>query len=81
MCLRIAGFALAGLSLCCRVACGGAAPPLPPSVATGIFAPIQSGLDYHSYANVEQFRVTRVELDLRVGLYQQDPHRGCRAAH
>jgi aminopeptidase N len=30
------------------------------------FAPIQSGLDYHSFANVEQFRVTRLELDLRV---------------
>jgi aminopeptidase N len=29
-------------------------------------APIQSGLDYHSFANVEQFRVTRLELDLRV---------------
>ena len=28
--------------------------------------PIQSGLDYHSFANVEQFRVTRLELDLRV---------------
>jgi len=29
-------------------------------------APIQSGLDYHSFANIEQFRVTRLELDLRV---------------
>ena len=28
--------------------------------------PIQSGVDYHSFANVEQFRVTRLELDLRV---------------
>src|SRR6202043_1145964 len=28
--------------------------------------PIQSGLDYHSFANIEQFRVTRLELDLRV---------------
>jgi leukotriene-A4 hydrolase len=28
--------------------------------------PIQSGLDYHSFANTEQFRVTRLELDLRV---------------
>jgi leukotriene-A4 hydrolase len=33
------------------------------------FAPIQSGLDYHSFANVEQFRVTRLELDLRVDPY------------
>jgi leukotriene-A4 hydrolase len=29
-------------------------------------SPIQSGLDYHSFANVEQFRVTHLELDLRV---------------
>ncbi len=29
-------------------------------------APIQSGLDYHSFANIDQFRVTRVELNLRV---------------
>jgi leukotriene-A4 hydrolase len=29
-------------------------------------APIQSGLDYHSFANVEQFRVTHLELELRV---------------
>ena len=28
--------------------------------------PIQSGLDYHSFANIEQFRITRLELDLRV---------------
>ena len=28
--------------------------------------PLQSGLDYHSFANIEQFRVTRLELDLRV---------------
>jgi leukotriene-A4 hydrolase len=28
--------------------------------------PIQSGLDYHSFANIEQFRVIRLELDLRV---------------
>ena len=33
------------------------------------FAPIQSGLDYHSFANIEQFRVTRLELDLRVDPY------------
>jgi leukotriene-A4 hydrolase len=33
------------------------------------FAPMQPGLDYHSFANVEQFRVTRLELDLRVDPY------------
>jgi leukotriene-A4 hydrolase len=30
------------------------------------FAPIQSGLDYHSFANIEQFRVTHLQLDLSV---------------
>jgi leukotriene-A4 hydrolase len=34
--------------------------------ATDDLEPIQSGLDYHSFANIEQFRVTRLELDLRV---------------
>jgi leukotriene-A4 hydrolase len=29
-------------------------------------APIQPGLDYHSFANIEQFRITRIELNLRV---------------
>jgi leukotriene-A4 hydrolase len=29
-------------------------------------APLQPGLDYHSFANVEQFRVTHLELDLHV---------------
>jgi aminopeptidase N len=31
-------------------------------------APIESGFDYHSYANVDQFRVTHLELELRVDL-------------
>ena len=34
----------------------------PPSA----LAPLQPGLDYHSFANIEQFRVTRLDLDLRV---------------
>ena len=50
----VAGLMLTGLS--------GAA-------AAAELAPIQSGLDYHSFANVEQFRVTRLELDLRVDPY------------
>jgi aminopeptidase N len=51
----VAGLALTGSSLLAAEA----------ATATDI-APIQSGLDYHSFANVEQFRVTRLELDLRV---------------
>lgn len=38
-----------------------------PAAGAGL-APIEPGLDYHSYANVEQFRVTHIELDLRVDL-------------
>jgi aminopeptidase N len=38
-----------------------------PAAGAGL-APIEPGLDYHSYANVEQFRVTHIELDLRVEL-------------
>ncbi len=30
--------------------------------------PIESGLDYHSYANVDEFRVTHLELELRADL-------------
>ena len=29
-------------------------------------APLQPGLDYHSFANIEQFRVTHLDLDLHV---------------
>ena len=47
---------LAGLSLLCAAAAGIAAPPIEP------------GLDYHSFANVDQFRVTHIDLDLRVDL-------------
>ena len=44
-----------------------ATPDAAPAAAISTdLSPIQSGLDYHSFANVEQFRVTRLELDLRV---------------
>jgi leukotriene-A4 hydrolase len=37
--------------------------------ATGAdLSPIEPGLDYHSFANVDQFRVTHIDLDLRVDL-------------
>jgi aminopeptidase N len=36
------------------------------SAARPDLAPLQSGLDYHSFANIEQFRITHIELDLRV---------------
>ena len=34
-------------------------------------APLQSGLDYHSFANIEQFRVTHIELALRVDFHNK----------
>ncbi len=56
----VAGLALAGSSLVATAAAQAGAVP------ASDLAPIQSGLDYHSFANIEQFRVTRLELDLRV---------------
>src|SRR5450631_254077 len=56
----VAGLALAGSSLVATAAA------LAGAVPASDLAPIQSGLDYHSFANIEQFRVTRLELDLRV---------------
>ncbi len=44
-----------------------------------IRAPIEPGLDYHSYANVDQFRVTHIELDLRVDLEDKIDQRHRRA--
>src|SRR3984885_366850 len=34
-------------------------------------APMQSGLDYHSFANIEQFRVTHIDLALRVDFHNK----------
>jgi aminopeptidase N len=48
----------APITLGCAAACAAAAPV--------DLTPIQSGLDYHSFANVDEFRVTHLELDLRV---------------
>jgi leukotriene-A4 hydrolase len=49
---------VAGLALACAV--------LPAAGAD--LSPIEPGLDYHSFANVDQFRTTHIELDLRVDL-------------
>lgn len=56
----IAGLALACSSLAAAAAASAGAVP------AADLAPIQPDLDYHSFANIEQFRVTRLELDLRV---------------
>jgi aminopeptidase N len=49
---------LAGLVLC------GAGLP----AAGSDLGPIEPGLDYHSYANVDQFRATHIDMELRVDL-------------
>jgi aminopeptidase N len=48
---------LAGLVLAGAVPAPGAEAP-----------PIDPGLDYHSFANVDQFRATHIDLDLRIDL-------------
>jgi leukotriene-A4 hydrolase len=54
------------LALWAGVAGAAAAAGSPPhALASG---PIDPDLDYHSYANLDQFRVTHLELDLRVDL-------------
>src|ERR1700683_4845568 len=48
------------------LACWSRPAPAAGAGADSDLAPIQPGLDYHSFANTEQFRVTHMELDLRV---------------
>jgi len=49
------------------------APEMPRALAAARpdLAPLQSGLDYHSFANIDQFRVTHVDLDLRVDFHNK----------
>jgi aminopeptidase N len=64
------GLALAGAAVS-GAAAESAATPASGARLTAELAPIQPGLDYHSFANIEQFRVTRLELELRVDSAQQ----------
>jgi leukotriene-A4 hydrolase len=61
---RIVGLVLAGMTSTFVGASPTATPP--PSLTGSDLAPMQSGLDYHSFANIDQFRVTRLDLDLHV---------------
>jgi leukotriene-A4 hydrolase len=58
------GLALAALALACVKSGAGlcASAPTPADNA------IEPGFDYHSFANVDQFRVTHIEMDLQVDL-------------
>ncbi len=57
------------MTMCVRRVClaGLALASVMPAAGADL-SPIQSGLDYHSFANVDQFRATHLELDLRVDL-------------
>ena len=50
---------------------GAPEPPHTLSAARPDLAPLQSGLDYHFFANIEQFRVTHIELALRVDFHNK----------
>jgi leukotriene-A4 hydrolase len=62
----VAGLSAAGLTFADAVS-----PPAAPARARADLAPIQSGLDYHSFANIEQFKVIRIELDLRADFHNK----------
>jgi leukotriene-A4 hydrolase len=65
------GFAGAAAPPAARDAHESAEAPHTLSAARPDLAPLQSGLDYHSFANVEQFRVTHVDLELRVDFHNK----------
>src|ERR1700685_513160 len=58
------GLSLAALALACMTLRAALAPAAP----TAADSAIEPGFDYHSYANVDQFRVTHIEMDLQVDL-------------
>ena len=62
--LRMTALMLVAVS---SVAAGAGVPA--PAAAAADLTPIQPGVDYHSFANIDAFRVTRLELDLRVDPY------------
>lgn len=57
------------MAMCVRRLClaGLALASVLPALGADL-SPIQSGLDYHSFANVDQFRATHLQLDLHVDL-------------
>jgi aminopeptidase N len=60
---------MAGATLACALGAIGAIGATAAAAAWGAdTSPIEPGFDYHSFANVDQFRVTHLDLDLRVDL-------------
>jgi aminopeptidase N len=64
---------LAGTALAAAAPPAPSAPAAPPPLSADL-APIQPGLDYHSFANVDAFRITRLELDIRVDFANKQLH-------
>jgi leukotriene-A4 hydrolase len=63
---RVALACVAGLAAAALSSHPGAASPVAGAAGPRAdLAPIQSGLDYHSFANIEQFKITHIELNLR----------------
>jgi leukotriene-A4 hydrolase len=50
---------------------GAAAPAAAPPALRADLAPIQSGLDYHSFANLEQFKLVHINLELRADFHNK----------
>jgi leukotriene-A4 hydrolase len=65
------GWFMAGLALACAGA-SAAADSTPPAASHVDNSRIESGFDYHSYANVDQFQVAHFDLDVRVDLSTQE---------
>ncbi len=62
---RLLRVSAAGLLLGCSSGAAAAGAP------DAELAPLQPGLDYHSFANIEQFRVTHLDLNLRVDFHNK----------
>jgi leukotriene-A4 hydrolase len=62
---------VAGLMLAVGAPAFAASGDTPRATLRAELAPIQPGLDYHSFANVEQFRITHLELNLRVDFHNK----------
>jgi leukotriene-A4 hydrolase len=70
--LALSSGVLAGIAVAAPPDTQGAPePPHTLSAARPDLAPLQSGLDYHSFANIEQFRVTHIDLALRVDFHNK----------
>src|SRR5580658_383049 len=69
--LALSSAVAAGVALAAPDTQGAPETPRTLSTLRPDLAPLQSGLDYHSFANIEQFRVIHVDLQLRVDFHNK----------